>query len=447
MLSACIIIYPGTRKVGWYLHPHTSVTSLITSEDTKSSVVVQFLNFSFRNPVNCCMSPSTNSLIRVLSNLLLQPMNELVIISFLCIVHLTSSQLLTNWIIGNDPLPRESYSLAAGYDDINDRIILFGGYYPKQLFIFDIESDSIIDKGLNNLSLSHSIQYPAYEGLNQYYTQIDQYLYILRTNASSIDRLHLPSSTFTTNYISNIDAAQTPNCLTSFIDNENNQFLFIVSSSDSSINMYDMSLNIWITSDYFQTPGMFTNGTNRGFTACLAWNNQLYLVGGTEVGPPNFNEEYSTTISVLDLSDPQPDTFYLFYRWNSIPNTMVPLIYSRVIGYESQIFIIGGGNLDDYIENSLIYSVDTDTNTFLGAVGELIGGFAMTPIIASGTFYVFGGINVTSSTTYNFYQYLSLSPAPTLSPTIPTAMPTTGIPTAPTIPTKRPTNIPTASPS
>ena len=232
--------------------------------------------------------------------------------------------------------------------------------------------------------------------------------------------------------------------------------------------MLNISSNSWTSSLYF--PSISSQNTTRAAAACIAHNNQLYLVGGYE----NHILMQTSSIDVLNISDLDP--FSLIHQtWSSISNTMPPLIYSRLIPYKSDILIIGGGNSNGNTTsvNEMIYSIDTNTNTFSISGALSIGGFAMTPIITPSTLYVFGGTNFTLN--YNFTQYHStltklnmhgciqqikknftlkskqqicymphINSAPSTSPTTgPTTRPTAG----PTTPSTSPTPYPSTSPT
>eukprot|EP01084_Bolivina_argentea_P084929 153530_1 len=303
-----------------------------------------------------------------------------------------------------DPvLPRNSDGMAIGYDHINNRVWLLGGWpysNKNQLVSFSTKD--------GNFTFTDHGEYNLSQGINavgQSYSQLEDALFMIDPNGNNLFKFNF-TTTYFQNYKSIPPGPNSRSCLASLGDN------YLIIGMYTSIFILNITSNEWI----FTTPDM---KHGRHSHACIVHKQQFYVIAGwvhsTEV------------LYVGDLNTIQNEEFTII---QSLPE---PLRYHRAINYEDDILIFGGYGSADYNRN--IYVITTLTNhvTTAGALNYPVS--SMAPIIIYPYIYIFGG--------YLNWKYLNkwqYHIPPTLAPT---SSPST----VPTFPTIQPTLFPTISPT
>eukprot|EP01083_Nonionella_stella_P145678 456977_1 len=327
-------------------------------------------------------------------------------------------------ISSKDKLPATSEANAAGYDDENDIIVIFGGYdWPQQFIQFK-----------NNEFIFHDSSYlPSAQDISgdgQNYFQLNDTLWMLNQQGT-----HLITASTHPPYDVTIPSVTIP----ILVDNNGclamtHHHIFIVGGgttknceSHDSVQIYDMINGKWLS-------GVPSLPTTRMSMACYAVDGTLYAIGG--IGD-NCNQYYDSILT-LNISDAALADISS-QQWQVAPSTLnTPSEGSCIVKHRNDLIVIGGKDIDS---NRLkdVNVINTLTGECFLAGTLSIGTSYPACIIheTSNTLYIFGGQDATRS-----WQFINL---PTMGPTVD---PTTNPSNSPTqFPTFNPTESPTTNPS
>eukprot|EP01083_Nonionella_stella_P145680 456980_1 len=327
-------------------------------------------------------------------------------------------------ISSKDKLPATSEANAAGYDDENDIIVIFGGYdWPQQFIQFK-----------NNEFIFHDSSYlPSAQDISgdgQNYFQLNDTLWMLNQQGT-----HLITASTHPPYDVTIPSVTIP----ILVDNNGclamtHHHIFIVGGgttknceSHDSVQIYDMINGKWLS-------GVPSLPTTRMSMACYAVDGTLYAIGG--IGD-NCNQYYDSILT-LNISDAALADISS-QQWQVAPSTLnTPSEGSCIVKHRNDLIVIGGKDIDS---NRLkdVNVINTLTGECFLAGTLSIGASAPACIIhrSTNTLYIFGGEDATDS-----WQFINL---PTVDPT---ADPTTDPTNSPTqFPSSNPTESPTQNPT
>eukprot|EP01083_Nonionella_stella_P029483 81147_1 len=353
-----------------------------------------------------------------------------------------------NWIEPNQTMPRDVYQAAVGYDSINSRIWIIGSstitmqgstftLEPRQLISYDIDSDLFTD--YNATALSHPVS-----GRGDFYTQIDDILYMIDTSGTKLSTFNVKTAQFTY-YYQNIDIpltvdtyGESDGCLASIDD-----ALFVLGGGHGNVYKYEYVQVLNLTSStWIYSPDIAYLNEGRLFTSCVVhpYNNALYVIGG-------YNRSLETaTIEKLYVGDLAQISQY---SWEFIESLPHPMLFLRSVVYGNDIVSVGGKSNWPYEQSDEVFVIDVraDTVRLSGfmAFDCRYAGFIVTPHVL----YSFGGMTMS----LNRFQYLSTptadpTPQPTVAPSAQTMAPSRTPTIKPTmIPTLVPSNAPSWSPS
>eukprot|EP01083_Nonionella_stella_P070185 187649_1 len=313
------------------------------------------------------------------------------------------------WISPSQPtLPNSDSNMAIGY--YQNTIIILGGY--------ENENDVIEYDSINNVFNKDAGATPIRTtGNSQFYTQMNDMIYIIRKSGERINVFDLSTRTYTTQVWLITHDVDINGCIASTALR-----LYIIGGYTTRSGAMDNFQILTIaTGDWEDGP---TLRTARYYTSCLVSliRNKMYVIGGTG-GAGNY-QDYLKTIEFLSPTQNQ---------WQRADDLTEPLVSTRAVMYDTHVYIIGGQNSNSaYVTN--VHIIDTATNTVSILADELsYGATSMAPIVVGHTLYAFGGWN---GKTLNKWQYYQL----------PTSRPTTTAPSTPLPTTSQPsTSLPTTA--
>eukprot|EP01084_Bolivina_argentea_P194350 333453_1 len=336
------------------------------------------------------------------------------------------------WIIStNSSLPRPSSNAAVGF--YQNEIYILGGTPTanyKQLFRYNIISDTFIDNGTDALPIN------TY-GYCTFYTQIRNILYMI--DGPSLSIYNFETKQFTQNWMNiNIPIwydtqGDRYSCLTS-----SDEYLFVVGLWNN-INMISYNITqILNLSTYNWTMSYMIK--RRDSLSCIVdiTHNTLYAIGGFDKqSNPNYLDSIETLITINMEQQ----------VWLMMNETLtIPVQESAVVMFENMIYVIGGYYYDTenhYLDT--VHIIDTVTKHVYLSPHRLSYGIRTPMAITVGTniLYCFGGYDGQHKDEWIYYSLPTSDPSytPTIIPTIiPSKMPSI-------IPTINPTNNPTINPT
>eukprot|EP01084_Bolivina_argentea_P223661 378388_1 len=305
-----------------------------------------------------------------------------------------------SWNSSSVPLLGSQSTMGIGY--YNNSIFLIGGTNKKQVTEYDITSDIMIDYGTD------AIPYDI-NGNAQFYTQVDEILFMINPSGNTISTYNLKTHQFTYSWNDvtiPISGAGSQGCMTSI-----NNYLFIVggkltnNNNKNTFQILNMSTYEW------------TIGSNMIYTRSSPSCNvhpvteTLYVIGG-----------YSGYMSTLN---PRKTIEKIFVGeninigtqiWEQLNDQLLDFTFHRSVVFEDYIIIIGGyrPSAPKILEIQSINCLTDDVQHFTGFLNYGISGAGV--IIAQNTLYAFGGGDSPNTQTWQ-YCHLGLTAAPTVSPT------------------------------
>eukprot|EP01084_Bolivina_argentea_P291736 501423_1 len=285
-------------------------------------------------------------------------------------------------------LPRAGAQMAVSYFD--NKIYLIGGAVnPKQLMIFDVFDHQItVDQGIN--AISHNI-----DGRAQYYTQVNEILYMIRDNV--IATYNMKTKVFNPTLISMTISQDSPGfaCLAS-----TEEYLFIVGGYNgayiSAVQALEISSTTWV-------PGISNMLFARDDAACIVHpvTDELFVISGID------GTIYPIGIEKLFVGNNIQSQI-----WQFVNHVYAVYRRARAVAYKNYILLIGGSFETINVIGQFISVIDI----FTGAV--TIGGHLNTnianpgAIIVNNDIYLFGGDTSFDDKDYdvNTIQYWPLEP-------------------------------------
>eukprot|EP01084_Bolivina_argentea_P091023 163918_1 len=311
------------------------------------------------------------------------------------------------WTVPSSPLlPHSSNRMAVGFDYLNNKIWMVGGY-PVVTSLMSFMNNTFTDHGTTNASVS---------GNGQFYAQMDEYLYMIHAeNGDTFDRFNVFTSVIENNFTSIPVDVGVYGCLT-VISGDLEKYLAIIGGTGNGIvdvQILKLETKTWIS-------GVPNMQEARSMASCAATNNKLYAIGGFFYG--GVYRDSIEVLNVLNLDMIQNQ------QWRYMRTLSHGMSGSRAVIYGYMIYIVGGyyydyiNSVDTY--NDIVYVIDPlfDEITIRGYMDiSLVDAGA---IVMDEKLYVFGGMD--GSVVLNSWRYLSLPPELTLSPTTsPTTAPST----------------------
>eukprot|EP01083_Nonionella_stella_P250423 864883_1 len=336
-------------------------------------------------------------------------------------------------ISSKDKLPATSEANAAGYDDENDIILIFGGASnDKQQFIqFDVQTSQF---SLDPLYTPQEIR-----GWGQNYFQLNNTLWMLnRAGTQFVTANTHPPYDVTVPNITIPTLVDDDGCLAM-----TDHHIFVVGGATAvscgvhaSVQIYDMIDDTWLS-------GVPSLPNNRMRMACYAVDDTLYAIGGVRAENQKYDSIFTLNISDVVLTDISSQQWQVSLSALNTPSDAICIVKHR-----NDLIAIGGENIN-YNPLNDVYVIHTLTGEcFLAGTLSTAAG-ASTCILhsRSNTLYIFGGKNARDS-----WQFIDLPTVdPTTNPTsLPTQFPTSNpqFPTSnPTVPTSLPTQFSTYNPS
>eukprot|EP01083_Nonionella_stella_P157187 510025_1 len=325
---------------------------------------------------------------------------------------ITHAMSYSTWIDGSPSLPRESAQMAIAYNNISDIVWLVGGSGAnnRQLISFDPNYRNFTDYGQSYLNGDIA-------GAGQYYSQINNILWMINQEGTSFDIFDITSASFERNYSSIVfpQKARSTACLASI--NIDDGYLTVNGGQNTdgyylnTVQILNLSSNEWLSND-----GVPTMNIARGWHSCIVHHKQMYVIGGYDYFSGPTYKSSIERLDVSDLSNIQSKT------WVQIGDLLKSMWGHRAIMHGHSILVFGGRSRYSY--NNQINVIDTTTGNVIS--GGYMGHAAafMSPIILQQRIFVFGG---QGESVLNYWQYNSLH---TISPTmsrltdVPTAAPT-----------------------
>eukprot|EP01084_Bolivina_argentea_P217686 369549_1 len=355
--------------------------------------------------------------------------------------HVLSSIVYCQWIESNQNI-RADHNMAVGVWN-NTINILFGETYPQQKTTYSKTDGIVFD---SETALNHTVL-----GYGQFYTQINNILYLINGHGGSeqnlidtISTYNIHNNQFILNAYVIKQQVSTTACIASTTD-----LLFVVGGKyygtfetcgtgciRNLVQILNLNTNTW-TQTYMQEP--------REALSCVVHPivNALYAVAG------NDGSSDVPTIERKILDDNSSTWQY------TTGVLMTSMANTRCVVYDKYIYIIGGysgGILSSNTYSDTVYIIDVKTNTVSAGdkLAYKVQGAAV--IVVGNIIYAFGGNNnkfkITTGLSTFMYHVLP-TPTPTLDPTlVPTKYPTTEPTLFPTLyPTTEPTLFPTSYPT
>eukprot|EP01084_Bolivina_argentea_P198186 339446_1 len=246
---------------------------------------------------------------------------------------------IQEWVVSNAVLPHGDTFLAAGYDEINAQIHIFGGeYFPQNEYIFDVNKNSILST--NQLTLSSSA------GGSQFYVEINNKL-----NQSSVYFSNLNVSSSKNFYRFNISVSNTvieqmgqkypkpnPTIEECYTTDMTNRYVYLIGGANhvavNTFQIFDTFTNKWS-----QGPPL---NNAKDSMACMYYmdendgNEYLYAFGGCnsvkiEILVINGNDKW-TVIGSLTETICEAYAFYPQPNTNSAHiDNIVFIIFSEMV--------------------------------------------------------------------------------------------------------------------
>eukprot|EP01083_Nonionella_stella_P304087 1055152_1 len=308
-------------------------------------------------------------------------------------------------------LPNSDSNMAIGY--YQNTIIILGGYEnPQDMIEYDI-IESVFNTIVGVLPFDTT-------GYSQFYTQMDNMIYIIDTSGERINVFDVSTKAYTTQHWNITHDVDTNGCIASAAAQ-----LYIIGGYTTNgpmnnVQIFTITNNTWRDGPYLQSA--------RYWVSCVAStiSNKMYVVGGTD-GQGNY-QDYLKTIEFISITQIDQN------QWQYTNSDLTePLVSTRAVVYDTHIYVMGGQNSSGvYVTNVNI--IDTITNTVSILTDQLsYEASSMAPIVVGHTLYAFGGWN---GKTLNKWQYYQL----------PTSRPTTTAPSTPLPTTSQPsTSLPTTA--
>eukprot|EP01084_Bolivina_argentea_P216204 367338_1 len=287
----------------------------------------------------------------------------------------------TTFSTSNTTLPLATSSAACGFFE-NSFFIIGGEQYPRQLTEFDVQNNIM---NLWGTVVSTSV---AVHG-NQFYTQINNILYMLDPSGYKLHTFNLQSKSFI-NHWNNItipiDVGDYRSCLTS-TDN----YLFIVGGGTgnygamSTVQILEIDSLMWLNN----IPSM---NYKRRLSSCnFNKNNQkLFAIGGWT------GNARTKSIELLHNFFNCSST-----SWRTIADTLSIAINGQAsVLYDNYIIVMGGRTGPQRVDEVYIINTITETVTMRGYMDYPVSGAATR--LVNNMIYVFGG---TSSSAVDTWQY------------------------------------------
>eukprot|EP01084_Bolivina_argentea_P107497 192194_1 len=304
---------------------------------------------------------------------------------------ISSRKLLTefsNCVTSDLQLPRAFTGGAIGYH--NDTIFLLG--QDESLVEYIISKNNITDHGA-------ALPTDLY-GNSQFYTQIDETLYMIDPLIFAISSYDLNTNVF--NYEAFVPIGRTKQCLAGVANN-----LFVLGgythkTTYSNFQIFNISSQEWSSG-----PDMLYN--RHGFTCNVhPITEELYAIAGfeTQLTKNPVQRYYRSEIEKINISSIKNITNE---AWIQLPQPLFPGYQVRSVVFEDYIFVIGGL----YNDNKRIHiqSINCVTGEVTTEAAFLNYGVSKAgAIIANELLYVFGG----GGDVENSFQYSTLGP--TISP-------------------------------
>ena len=275
------------------------------------------------------------------------------------------------------------------YNIASDTITIFSGYLDTALYDHNKASSQIGDKiyGINDNAPNE--------------------LYVFDLNTLSFEDSIARDG---------LDGRQ---CL-AYSDRANMLYVQGASSSSDVVLGFNLNSSIWET-----VPSL---NTARYRAMCIVdeVHYRLWIIGGSSVDAV---ERISTPISMNET-------------WDVMPSISTATWLGEAVNHNELILIMAGNGYED-----TIYGIDVHSGNIsqVGTLGFVVYG-AYSIGIVEDSIFLFGGW--TRSGWQNQWQYLRISPSPTLEPTLsPTSYPTTLTSGPSGFPTKSPSNEPTVQPT
>eukprot|EP01084_Bolivina_argentea_P161771 281576_1 len=367
----------------------------------------------------------------------------------------SSAYMYNSTEITNTTMPRADRNMALGYDSSTDTILIIGGTTNGQQLV-TFQNGIFNDQG-------NYFPSPGLIGSSQYFTQINNMLYILETdtdNAQPDYGTYFVTLNTQTRIYSLKTEWQAPYtvpaaCLVS-IDTTINQYLMLIGgrsygTGEQFVQIYSITNDEWWTNfNYFNANGMnpaiaYLNQGRYTGMSCLTHKERAYVIGGWS----SVNSVNRNTIESIDVSNDLQDIAN--QTWQFFPAVLsVPLSRTNAVSYGNEILVFGGINGNNQNIN-LIHVIDISANSITvgGSLEYTLEQYAA--IRVNNMVYLFGGYR---NGNLNTFQQISLpdTNAPTPTPTAPpvpnpTAQPTVLSDSPSKSPTKYPSYSPTLKPS
>eukprot|EP01083_Nonionella_stella_P070184 187648_1 len=337
-------------------------------------------------------------------------------------------------------LPNSDSNMAIGY--YQNTIIILGGYEnPQDMIEYDIV-ESVFNTTVGVLPFDTT-------GYSQFYTQMDNMIYIIDTSGERINVFDVSTKAYTTQHWNITHDVDTNGCIASAAAQ-----LYIIGGYTTNGPMNNVQIltitnNTWRDGPYLQSA--------RYWVSCVAStiSNKMYVVGGTD-GQGNY-QDYLKTIEFISITQIDQN------QWQYTNSDLTePLVSTRAVVYDTHIYVMGGQNSSGvYVTNVNI--IDTITNTVSILTDQLsYEASSMAPIVVGHTLFAFGGWNGRYLNKWQYYPLPTTSQPSTSSPTkspslallstaLPTnakpitAVPTTEVTTSITVETTNETDLPSTT--
>eukprot|EP01084_Bolivina_argentea_P319770 554660_1 len=352
-------------------------------------------------------------------------------ILFLCCVSVTSSTIdYGAWYESQVSMPRANDQMAIAHDTNNSIIWLVSGKSNKQQLVsFNYHHFNFTDYGLYYLNSSGLITASA--GVGQYYTQINNILWMIDAHGTSFNIFDIATNIFKHNYSSIVfpQNVHSSSCLAS-IDNN----YLVVNGGQNEVGYYLNTVQILNISSFEWITNVPNLNIARGYHSCIVHHKseKMYVMGGYDYFANG--DTYQDSIEVLDVSDMSN---IQHKSWMNIGNLLTRMLGHRSVIYKDDILVFGGRSRYRY--EGTINVINTLTNAVSNG-GHL--GFTanyMSPIVVYPFMFVFGG---NYNMPLNYWKYNIL---PTISPTSSPITPPTSNPSF--VPSINSTVIPSINPT
>eukprot|EP01084_Bolivina_argentea_P294135 506027_1 len=261
-------------------------------------------------------------------------------------------------------LPATCYSMAIGYK--SNKIWILGGlhYHSQQLVSYDTDSNNFTAFG--DPILPNDVY-----GYGQYYTQINDMLYMVNPSGSWLDQFNMNNQKFSKfsgpEIPVNVDNTA---CLTSYKN-------YLIVLEGYTVQVMNVGLTTWLS----DVPSM---QVYRQAFSCIAHNNYLYAIGGsTNGGTDKFDSIEKLNLNDIDNIEHE--------HWIFIDNLNAKMDATRAIIFENNIMVIPGQGCGLYCIDINIIDTNTGIVTVNGKLNYSVGWTAA--IIVNEILYAFGGYN------------------------------------------------------